>query len=612
MGINILPEDVFNKISAGEVVERPASIVKELVENSIDAGATKISIEVFDGGLREIIITDNGSGIEPEDIEKAFMPHATSKIQKSEDLENIASLGFRGEALASITAVSQVEMITKTENHDFGVQISYSGGKFQEKNEIGAANGTKIVVKNLFFNTPARLKFMKKPKSEEGEITHLLSRLILANPSVSFRYSADGKIIYNTFGNGLAEALYIVYGKDVYDNLIEINSESGDMSIRGYIARPTLAKPNRTYGTLFVNGRLVNNYMIFSAITDALEGFIMKGKFPLFALNLNLPFEDVDVNVHPSKQEVKFANPGKIYGFVSNAIYKAVSNVNFIQNITNEEKDVQPVEEVKEENLSTLSKDEGSSFSYIMNIINKSSNGDKFANQPSKLVEIAIEENEKIKPEESVSQQNFATSLPVNEQTKVEEVFNHFEIIGVIFNTYIILQKGEFVYFIDQHAAHERQLYDKIMASVEQNEVTTQSLFMPIEIGINEKESSFLTENQEKFKNFGFNFTIFDNILKIVAIPYIISNMNIKDFFDSVFAEIDSFANKPLSYINERFTQLACKSAVKAGNVLSKQEISILLDRFAQNGHVLLCPHGRPIVLQLSRNEIEKMFKRKL
>lgn len=612
MGINILPEDVFNKISAGEVVERPASIVKELVENSIDAGATKISIEIFDGGLREIIITDNGSGIEPDDIEKAFMPHATSKIQKSEDLENISSLGFRGEALASITAVSQVEMITKTENHDFGVQISYSGGKFQEKNEIGAANGTKIVVKNLFFNTPARLKFMKKPKSEEGEVTHLLSRLILANPSISFRYSADGKIIYNTFGNGLAEALYIVYGKDVYDNLIEINSESGDISIRGYIARPTLAKPNRTYGTLFVNGRLVNNYMIFSAITDALEGFIMKGKFPLFALNLNLPFEDVDVNVHPSKQEVKFANPGKIYGFVSNAIYKAVSNVNFIQNITNEEKDVQPVEEVKEENLTTLSKDEGSSFSYIMNIINKSSTEDKFANQPSKLVEIAIEENEKIKPEEQVSQQNFATSLPVNEQTKVEEVFNHFEIIGVIFNTYIILQKGEFVYFIDQHAAHERQLYDKIMASVEQNEVTTQSLFMPIEIGINEKESSFLTENQEKFKNYGFNFTIFDNVLKIVAIPYIISNMNIKDFFDSVFAEIDSFANKPLSYINERFTQLACKSAVKAGNVLSKQEISILLDRFAQNGHVLLCPHGRPIVLQLSRNEIEKMFKRKL
>lgn len=610
MGINILPEDVFNKISAGEVVERPASIVKELVENSIDAGATKISVEIFDGGLREIIITDNGSGIEPEDIEKAFMPHATSKIKNSEDLENISSLGFRGEALASIASVSQVEMITKTENNDFGVKICYSGGKFQEKCEIGSANGTKIVVKNLFFNTPARLKFMKKPKSEEGEITHLLTRLILANPSVSFRYSADGKIIYNTFGNGLAEALYIVYGKEVYDNLIEVNSESGDMSIRGYIARPTLAKPNRTYGTLFVNGRLVNNFMIFSAITDALEGFLMKGKFPLFALNLNLPFEDVDVNVHPSKQEVKFANPGKIYGFVSNAIYKAVSNVNFIQNITNEE-EINQVDEVSQDNLTTLSNNEGSSFSFVMDIIKNNANENKFSCEPNKLVEIALgDENKQVKQE--VNYENLYSKLPVNEQTKVEEVFNNFEIIGVIFNTYIILQKGEFVYFIDQHAAHERQLYDKIMESVSKNEITSQSLFMPIEIELNDKEINFLTENQEKFKNFGFNFVIFNKTLKIIAIPYILSNMNIKEFFDNVFVEIDSFANKPLSYINERFTQLACKSAVKAGNVLSESEINILLNRFAENDHVLLCPHGRPIVMQLSRNEIEKMFKRKL
>lgn len=451
---------------------------------------------------------------------------------------------------------------------------------------------------------------MKKPKSEEGEITHLLTRLILANPSVSFRYSADGKIIYNTFGNGLAEALYIVYGKEVYDNLIEVNSENGDMSIRGYIARPTLAKPNRTYGTLFVNGRLVNNFMIFSAITDALEGFLMKGKFPLFALNLNLPFEDVDVNVHPSKQEVKFANPGKIYGFVSNAIYKAVSNVNFIQNITNEE-EINQVDEVSQDNLTTLSNNEGSSFSFVMDIIKNNANENKFSCEPNKLVEIALgDENKQVKQE--VNYENLYSKLPVNEQTKVEEVFNNFEIIGVIFNTYIILQKGEFVYFIDQHAAHERQLYDKIMESVSKNEVTSQSLFMPIEIELNDKEINFLTENQEKFKNFGFNFVIFNKTLKIIAIPYILSNMNIKEFFDNVFAEIDSFANKPLSYINERFTQLACKSAVKAGNVLSESEINILLNRFAENDHILLCPHGRPIVMQLSRNEIEKMFKRKL
>lgn len=608
MKIQVLSEDIFNKISAGEVVERPASIVKEIVENSIDAGATKINIEIFNGGLREIIITDNGSGIEPEDVEKAFMPHATSKIKTSQDLENISSLGFRGEALASISAVSQVEMITKTENNDFGIKISYSGGKIQEKNEVGAVNGTKIVVKNLFFNTPARLKFMKKPKSEESEITHLVSKLILANPSISFRYSADGKIIYNTFGNGLAEALYIVYGKEVYDNLIEINSESGNMSIRGYIARPTLAKPNKSYGTLFVNGRLINNYMVFSAILDALEGYIMKGKFPLFALNLNLPFEDVDVNVHPSKQEIKFANPGKIYGFVSNAIYKAVSNVNFIQNIETVE-EVKTVDEINKDNLTTLAENEGSSFKYVMDIINNQPSEDKFSCMQNKLVEIALEDKQETNNNLSYSFKEFNN---FKEQIKVDEVFHNFIVVGTLFNTYIIIQKEDSVYFIDQHAAHERQLYDKIMERVSKNEVSSQPLFMPIIINLNDKEIDFIKENLSIFQNFGFNLKIDENNLIIEAIPYILSNMNVKEFFDSVLSELDTFISKPFSYINERFTQLACKSAVKAGNTLSENEINILLNQFIQGNHVLLCPHGRPIILQLTKNEIEKMFKRKL
>lgn len=608
MKIQVLSEDIFNKISAGEVVERPASIVKEIVENSIDAGATKINIEIFNGGLREIIITDNGSGIEPEDVEKAFMPHATSKIKTSQDLENISSLGFRGEALASISAVSQVEMITKTENNDFGMKISYSGGKIQEKNEVGAVNGTKIVVKNLFFNTPARLKFMKKPKSEESEITHLVSKLILANPSISFRYSADRKIIYNTFGNGLAEALYIVYGKEVYDNLIEINSESGNMSIRGYIARPTLAKPNKSYGTLFVNGRLINNYMVFSAILDALEGYIMKGKFPLFALNLNLPFEDVDVNVHPSKQEIKFANPGKIYGFVSNAIYKAVSNVNFIQNIETVE-EIKTVDEVNKNNLTTLAENEGSSFKYVMDIINNQPSEDKFSCMQNKLVEIALEDKQETNNNVSYSFKEFNN---FKEQVKVDEVFHNFIVVGTLFNTYIIIQKEDSVYFIDQHAAHERQLYDKIMESVSKNEVSSQPLFMPIIINLNDKEIDFIKENLSIFQNFGFNLKIDENNLIIEAIPYILSNMNVKEFFDSVLSELDTFISKPFSYINERFTQLACKSAVKAGNTLSENEINILLNQFIQGNHVLLCPHGRPIILQLTKNEIEKMFKRKL
>ena len=605
MGINILSEEVFNKISAGEVVERPASIVKELVENAIDAGASKIGIEVFDGGIKQIIITDNGSGIEPEDVDKAFMPHATSKIKVSEDLENIASLGFRGEALASIASVSQIEMTTKTENNDFGVKICLSAGKKQEKVEVGATTGTKIIVKNLFFNTPARLKFLKKPKTEEGEITHLVGKMILANPTISFRYSVEGKIIYNTFGNGLAEALYIVYGKEVYDNLVEVNRESGNIAIRGYIARPTLSKPNRSYGTLFVNGRLVNNYMIFSAITDALDGYLMKGKFPLFALNLTLPFEDVDVNVHPSKQEVKFANPGKIYGFVSNAIFESMQNVSFVQQI--EEK-----EEIKleEKELPTLSKNEGASFKFVMDAVKAAD--DKISCMQNKLVEIVLEDDVPKTNKSSISfdYENFIPEEKV--QTKIEEVFNNFKIVGTVFDTYIIIEKEDKVYFIDQHAAHERQLYDKIMASVESNKVMSQSLFVPIEISLNEKEINFLNENYENFKKFGFNYVIFDKSLKIISIPYLLEGMNIKEFFNNVLSNMETYVNKPLTYINEKFTQLACKSAIKAGNKISDDEINILINKFLEENNTLLCPHGRPIILEISKFEIEKMFRRKL
>jgi DNA mismatch repair protein MutL len=366
MGINLLPSEIYNKISAGEVVERPASVVKELVENSIDGGATKIVVEIRNGGISEIIVRDNGVGIEPEDVEKAFLPHATSKIAKAEDLANIASLGFRGEALASIASISNVEMISKTENHDFGICIKISGGKIMEKSQVGAEIGTKVSVNDLFFNTPARLKFLKKPKSEEGEITNLISRLILANPNLSIRYIVDEKIVYNTFGNGLAEALYIVYGKETYDNLLEIDYASGDISLKGYIASPTYCKPNRTYQTLFVNNRLVTNYMISSAVQDALDGFIMKGKFPLFALNLKLPYDSVDVNVHPAKQEVKFENPGKIYGIVNSAIYKVVSSVNFIQ----ENSFIQPKKEEKvdESKLQKIEAKEGFSFSNFINL----------------------------------------------------------------------------------------------------------------------------------------------------------------------------------------------------------------------------------------------------
>ena len=520
MAINLLPSEIYNKISAGEVVERPASVVKELVENSIDGGATRISVEVFGGGIEKIIVSDNGCGISPDDLEKAFMPHATSKISKEEDLFTIASLGFRGEALASISAVSKVEVFSKTEDNDFGTKLKIEGGNFGEKHEIGFENGTRIVVSNLFYNTPARLKFLKKPKSEEGEITNLMAKIIMANPQISFRYCADDKVVYNTFGNGLAEAMYIIYGKETYDNLLEVNYERDGISVFGYIARPTFCKPNRTYQTIFVNGRVVSNYMISAAVQDALEGYIMKGKFPLFALNLTLPYDGVDVNVHPSKQEVKFEYPNKIYSIVNNAIFKAVANANYIQR-AEEKEEITPEKNNEKDQLFKIISDSNKNnfeieFKSSDNLLSKifyekylknenlennntennEKKENKFENFQFEEVEIKSEEKEKENSEEIV-------------QNKIEEVFENYKLIGVAFETYILVEKENNLLIIDQHAAHERQLFDKFKSEIEQSEIPSQQLLVPYILTANQKETEFLDENLKLLTDFGIEISQF-------------------------------------------------------------------------------------------------------
>jgi DNA mismatch repair protein MutL len=678
--INILSSEIYNKISAGEVVERPASVVKELVENSIDGGATKIIIEVEAGGIKQISVQDNGVGIEPEDVENAFLPHATSKISDVADLENIISLGFRGEALASIAAVSKVEMTSKTDNNDYGMYLELSAGKVLSKREVGAETGTKVVVKDLFFNTPARLKFLKKPKSEEGEITHLVSKLILANPTTSIRYIVDNKIIFNTFGNGLAEALYIIYGKEVYDNLLEVDYSSNEISLRGFIARPTYAKPNRTYQTLFVNGRLVTNYMISSAVQDAVDGFIMKGKFPLFALNLTIPYSSVDVNVHPTKQEVKFESPSRIYSIVNSAIYRTLSNANFIQSnldinvkseLKNRNLDINgeselknsrinlnikndclatkvnsspsTIDKVDKTKLNIIKENEGFSFStFIKNSISGSDDQNNILkNSDSTLMKVLTEkflekltektsatytkDNEnKLFQNENKSLQNVEkfrleeveinadkNEIPGLKQNVMEDVFDYFKIVGVLFETYILIEKTEEFYIIDQHAAHERQLYDEIMREINTNSVATQRLLMPFILNVNNKESEFILNNIEALIKFGIDIAEFgENTFKISAVPYILADINLKNFFDSILKDIASILRKPISIIDDIFARQACRAAVKAGDKLGEKEISILLEGFKKNGNVLLCPHGRPIVLRFDRKEVEKWFKR--
>ena len=622
MAINLLPSEIYNKISAGEVVERPASVVKELVENSIDGGATRISVEVFGGGIDKIVVSDNGCGISPDDLEKAFMPHATSKISKEEDLFTIASLGFRGEALASISAVSKVEVFSKTEDNDFGTKLKIEGGNFGEKHEIGFENGTRIVVSNLFYNTPARLKFLKKPKSEEGEITNLMAKIIMANPQISFRYCADDKVVYNTFGNGLAEAMYIIYGKETYDNLLEVNYERDGISVFGYIARPTFCKPNRTYQTIFVNGRVVSNYMISAAVQDALEGYIMKGKFPLFALNLTLPYDGVDVNVHPSKQEVKFEYPNKIYSIVNNAIFKAVANANYIQR-AEEKEEINPEKNEEKDQLFKIISDSNKNNSEIEfkssdnllskifyekylknenlennNTENNEKKENKFENFQFEEVEIKSEEKEKENSKEIV-------------QNKIEEVFENYKLIGVAFETYILVEKENNLLIIDQHAAHERQLFDKFKSEIEQNEIPSQQLLVPYILSTNQKETEFLEENIKLLTDFGIEISQFgDNTFKVSAVPSILSEMNLKVFFDGVLDDISNYLKKPIDLIKKKIATTACRAAVKAGDKLSEGEISILLKNFKENGNVLLCPHGRPVIVSVSKTEIEKWFKR--
>ena len=358
--INILDKEVYNKIAAGEVVEKPASVVKELIENSIDAGATNITIEIIDGGITKIKVIDNGCGIEKDDFDKVFLAHATSKVKTIDDLSNIGTLGFRGEALSSIASVSKVSMISKTEN-DIGYTVKVIGGEMGEIQPAGATSGTCMTIEDLFFNIPARKKFLRKPKMEENEITNLVSRLIMANPNISIKYIADNKLVYQSYGTGLYDAIYSVYGKTIVDNIFDFSFERGDFKFSGYLCKPTFSKSNRTYQTLIINGRYVINQTISTAIYKAYENFIMKGTFPFFVINLSIPLDKIDVNVHPNKLDVKFENNNELFGLVYTQVSDILFNINNTKSITLDENATETFV-VDKSQLTTLDKNVGSEY----------------------------------------------------------------------------------------------------------------------------------------------------------------------------------------------------------------------------------------------------------
>ena len=638
MSINILDSLVINRISAGEVVESPFSIVKELIDNSIDAGATKISIEIKNGGIDSIIVKDNGKGIDYNDIKKAFLPHATSKIKDVDDLDSISTLGFRGEALASISNVSQTNMITKTEISECAYSIDVNGGVFGEISPVSGDTGTKIEVNNLFFNTPARRKFLKKPKQEENLITNIISRYILAHPSIMFRYIVDGKTIYQTLGKSLLDAIYCVYGEETTHNIMLVEKSLGNLKLTGYVSKVGFSKPNTTYQTLIINSRYVVDEIVSKAVYMAFEEYLMTRQFPFYVLNLTMPTVDIDVNVHPNKMNVKFAYPSKIYDLVYTAtrssIYQFLNpNKNTIVNIEEIEKptenliktDINSLKEITIEPNKNSFNNSGfvelrqttynpiTIFDIKNDDIARNNIGEedvKF-NQVNRSVEAIIDvdksidfdQNEKIL---SDNNENIKTNIYKN----VED-FIDYKIVGELFNEFIILEKQDKMFLLDFHAGHERLNYDKLTKMVNDRELIIQDLLIPYTQELSQIEIDFIMQLKPELKNLGFDIDRFsENKIIINSVPMQLKDINLKTFVDDLVHDMKNLKPSMNNEIRHYLMQKACKSSVKSGMKLSEMEIKELLKNLDINNPVLLCPHGRPVVTVITRAQIEKWFKR--
>ena len=656
MKINQLSPKIYNRIAAGEVVERPASVVKELVENSIDAGATRIKVEIFEGGIKKIVVADNGSGIDKDDLPLAFMPHATSKIADVDDLDSIATLGFRGEALASIAAVSMVKLSTRTENSESGYMIEANGGEISKISEVARTNGTTITVSNLFYNTPVRAKFLKKSKAEEGEVTHLVEKFMLAHPEIHFEYFVDDKNVYDSTSDKLEDVIYLIYGRDVYDNLLSVNLTDNDIKVSGFVASPKLSRPNRTYQTLFVNGRFVENYMVSACVQGAFEPFLMKGRFPIYVLNLQMPYDKVDVNVHPNKREVKFQDNSKVFGVLRRAVERALVSTNLIADFEftkDEEKEFSKFSiggdedlrrtgfsAVQKTNIEPLSSNEGASYQTKVDLISEDEKlkypndmkkkGIEIINMPQ-FSDIKSDERLRNKPggniffdhsgdrllsEVNLSNENLSKSdIKIKKEEKKEtflqaNVTDEIKIVGVIFKTYIITEYQDSVYIVDQHAMHERQLYDKLKKQIDTNSISKQDLLVPYTFTLKSLDAEKFGDKLSNLEQIGFEVSRKVDTFEVKSVPYLLSNLSLSKFVEEVLQDDTINERKASSYINEKLCQTACKHAIRAGDSASKDEIAYLLEEMKKG--VLLCPHGRPIIVKITRKDFEKMFKRVL
>lgn len=615
--IQLLDQKTIDNIAAGEVIERPASVVKELVENAIDAKATAVTVEIKDGGMTLMRVTDNGCGIPKEEVKTAFLRHATSKIRTVEDLVCVSSLGFRGEALSSISAVGQVEVITKTAGAFSGVSYKIFGGEEQGFEEIGAPDGTTFLVRNLFYNTPARRKFLKSPVTEAGYVEQIMVHMALSHPDVAFKFIHNSKNKMYTSGNGnVKDIIYHLYGREVAGALLPISVESQTAKVDGYIGKPFISRGNRNYESYFINGRYIKSKIIYKAVEDGYKTFTMAHKYPFVCLNIQVEPELLDVNVHPTKMEIRFRNERELYELIESGIREVLTHKEIIPKAEigkpeKKEKTVlpgkmpEPFEQVRRNGKSSDEPEKeaasepwaaGRDFKKVKNP----------SVQEKKNVSAGVNYNEQAKTEELKQMTLNETSL-LDEEARPDR-----KVIGQLFKTYWLIEYEDQLFIMDQHAAHEKVNYEKLMKSFREKKVYSQGVEPPYVVTLSMAEAKVLSETREVFEQLGFTIEAFGgNEFCIRQVPANLYGLKEKELFMELLDSLSADGiKKDPEMITDKIASMACKMSAKGNQRMSLPEVKHLLDLLMECENPYTCPHGRPTMIKMSKYEIEKKFKR--
>ncbi len=663
--IHILDAETIDKIAAGEVVERPSSVVKELVENAIDAGASNLTVEVKDGGIELIRVTDNGCGMERGQLRTAFLRHATSKIEDAEDLAHISSLGFRGEALSSIAAVAKVEVITKVADQMTGSRILLEGAKEVGFDEVGAPQGTTFVVRNLFFNTPVRLKFLKQPATEGGYVTALMEQLAMSRPDVSFKFLLGGQLKFHTSGNGdLRQVIYRIHGRDVAAALVPIQARRGDMCVEGYLGKPTLVRSNRNHEIYFINGRFIRSHVVAKAVEEGYREYLMQHKFPYCVLHITMDTNRVDVNVHPTKMDVRFSDTQEVCGFLADAVRQALRNHEMIPEAllsTQQELREARFQERKEQESKIVPEPfesvRGNAYMVMEEAKYVKENPPKqdFAQNPvwsrvknnedpvgmqgeQGLSDILAEREEPFYSETTefegesgqLSEKDSQADLKKEEKCEpyvdggvqmnlfedkilTEDNRARFRVIGQVFGTYWLIEFEEKLLMMDQHAAHEKVNYERLIKQYREKRIVSQGLMPPVIVSLTGQEEAVLKEHYDVFVSLGFEIESFGGSeYALRGVPMDLYGCNEQEMFLEV---LDELAEGAAGYgnirvIEEKIASMSCKAAIKGNSTMSNAEAEALIDELLTLDNPYNCPHGRPIIVTMTKAEMDRKFKR--